>query len=121
MLRITLGAFVTSQPSHALFLEWSLLVNHSAGGNSGLKSPPFAYSLSVCGLGESRLLRWFCKLFQPVVLRNLLCQCHDTLPQTCCEDQTLIEACSLNKTGCPLTPDGHPIDLKHLTLISFSN
>lgn len=28
---------------------------------------------------------------------SLLCSCHNTLSQICCEDQTLISSCSLNK------------------------
>ncbi len=60
-------------------------------GNSGLKFPPFVHNLSDCVFVESKLFRdgfvTFSSLMSNInsfseVLRDLLCLCHDALPQT---------------------------------------
>ncbi len=60
-------------------------------GNSGLEFPPFVHNLSDCGFVESKIFRDGFVTFSILmsnsnsfseVLSDLLCSCHDTLPQT---------------------------------------
>lgn len=86
--------------------------------------PPFLHNLSDCEFVESKLFEdgfvTFSKLMSnnnsfSEILRNC-CFCCDTLPQMCVyhEDQTLIDLCSLTKSGWSRTQDCWPNDWKQM-------
>ncbi len=79
-LKVTLWSFATL---------WT--ITSLAEGNSGLEFLQFVHNLSDCGFVESKLFRdgfvSFSSLMSNInsfskVLGDLLCLCHDTLPQT---------------------------------------